>query len=297
MKQKKKKQRQFADDILPANKKKFILVLGIFVPLLVAAIYYAVKNQDHPFDYNLLLNGFIVGVIAQLVDGALGMAYGITSSSFLLATGSSPLIATASVHIAEIFTTGASAISHWYFGNINRKVFIRLLLGGVIGALVGVYVIVNFDGKAIKPYVSGYLLLMGLYILLRAFRRYNLKIVKSLKEIPFLGFFAALLDSIGGGGWGPVLTTTMLGQGRDPRTTIGSVNSAEFFITLVSGTAFFTIVGLQSYEIVIGLVLGGILIAPLAAQLIKYANPKFLFLLVGTLITGLSIFNLINALS
>ncbi len=171
------------------------------------------------------------------------------------------------------------------------------MLGGIAGALVGVYVVVNFDSKIIKPYVSGYLLLMGLYILFRAFRRYQLKIVQSLKEIPYLGFIAAFVDSIGGGGWGPVLTTTMLGQGRDPRTTIGTVNSAEFFITIVSGSAFFAIVGLQKLRNCYRLDIGWVFISPLAAKFVKHVPHKILFVLVGLLISGLSIFNLIKALS
>lgn len=296
-KMKQKKSSAAAPKDAAINKKLFAGAILAFLAVMLSTVWYAVTKQGDSFDNHLLLTGFLVGIVAQTVDGALGMAYGVTSSSFLLATGSSPLIATASVHIAEIFTTGASALSHWYFRNINKKVFIRLVLGGIAGALFGVYVVVNFDSKIIKPYVSGYLLLMGLYILFRAFRRYQLKIVQSLKEIPYLGFIAAFVDSIGGGGWGPVLTTTMLGQGRDPRTTIGTVNSAEFFITIVSGSAFFAIVGLQSYEIVIGLILGGVFIAPLAAKFVKHVPHKILFVLVGLLISGLSIFNLIKALS
>ncbi|MDI9314026.1 MAG: sulfite exporter TauE/SafE family protein [Hydrotalea sp.] len=297
---KRNKQKKSSDDKSEdsaVNKKLFAAVTFVFLAGVVATVWYAITKQGDTFDYNLLLTGLLVGIVAQTVDGALGMAYGITTSSFLLATGASPLIATASVHIAEIFTTGASALSHWYFRNVNKKVLIRLALGGVVGALVGVYTVVNFDSKLIKPYVSGYLLLMGLYVLFRAFRRYQLKIVQSLKEIPYLGFVAGFFDSIGGGGWGPILTTTLLGQGRDPRTTIGTVNSAEFFITTASGSAFFTIVGLQSYEIVIGLILGGMVVSPFAAKFVKHVPQKFLYILVGLLISGLSIYNLVKALS
>ena len=277
------------------NKKLFFTILVIFLTFVASCTYYFISIQKGSFNFSIFYQGLMVGIIAQLVDGALGMAYGITSSTFLLATGVSPLQATSSTHIAEIFTTGASGLSHWYHGNVNKEKFKRLALGGVIGALVGVYVIKNFDGKIIKPYISAYLLLMGLYIILKAFRNYKIKIYKNDKSLAPLGFFAALIDSIGGGGWGPILTTTLLGQGRDPRTTVGSVNAAEFIITSASGTAFFTITGLQNFEIVVGIIFGGLLVTPFAAKFTKDIPAKAMYIIVGFLISSLSLWNIIKA--
>ncbi len=237
-----------------------------------------------------------VGLLAQTVDGALGMAYGITSTSFLLATGASPAVASASVHIAEVFTTGVSGISHIKLGNVNKSLFLRLLLPGMVGAVTGAWLLSSVDGDAIKPYVAGYLLLMGLYVVSKIFRK-----IKSRRDEPRhvakLALTGGFVDAVGGGGWGPVVTTTLIGTGHDPRMTIGSVNLAEFFLTFVSAIAFALLVGEGPWVTVAGLVLGGLFAAPFAAYLTSRLPTKTLLALVGTVISLVSLYNLHQALA
>lgn len=237
-----------------------------------------------------------VGLLAQTVDGALGMAYGITSTSFLLAAGASPAVASASVHIAEVFTTGVSGVSHIKLGNVNKNLFLRLLVPGMIGALVGAWLLSSIDGKAMKPFVSAYLLLMGLYVFSKVFRTIRRQHGEP-KHVAKLGLAGGFVDAVGGGGWGPVVTTTLIGTGHDPRMTIGSVNLAEFFLTFVSAIAFALLVGEGPWAIVAGLVIGGLFAAPFAAYLTARLKTKTLLALVGTVISVVSVYNLYRALA
>jgi uncharacterized membrane protein YfcA len=237
-----------------------------------------------------------VGLLAQTVDGALGMAYGITSTSFLLATGAPPAVASASVHIAEVFTTGVSGISHIRFGNVDKRLFLRLLLPGMVGAVAGAWLLASIDGDVIKPFVSGYLLLMGLYVLSKVVRRIRRR-REEPKHVAKLALAGGFVDAVGGGGWGPVVTTTLIGTGQDPRTTIGSVNLAEFFLTFASAIAFALLVGSGPWLIVAGLVVGGLFAAPLAAWLTSRLDTRVLLALVGSVISLVSVFNLYRALA
>lgn len=237
-----------------------------------------------------------VGLLAQTVDGALGMAYGITSTSFLLATGASPAVASASVHIAEVFTTGVSGISHIKLGNVNKSLFLRLLLPGMVGAVTGAWLLASVDGDAIKPYVAAYLMLMGLYVVSKIFRTIKKK-REEPRHVAKLALTGGFVDAVGGGGWGPVVTTTLIGTGQDPRMTIGSVNLAEFFLTFVSAIAFAVLVGEGPWVTVAGLVLGGLFAAPFAAYLTSRLPTKTLLALVGTVITLVSAYNLYQALA
>lgn len=237
-----------------------------------------------------------VGLLAQAVDGALGMAYGITSTSFLLATGSSPAVASAAVHIAEVFTTGVSGVAHIRLGNVSRQLFLRLLLPGMAGASLGAWVLTEVDGNAIKPFVSAYLLLMGLYVISKVFRRIRPN-GQPPRHVAKLGLAGGFVDAVGGGGWGPVVTTTLVGSGHDPRTTIGSVNLAEFFLTLVTAGVFTLLVDQTPWPTVAGLVVGGLFAAPLAALLTRRLNTRALLILVGSVIVGISSLNLWRALA
>lgn len=236
-----------------------------------------------------------VGLLAQTVDGALGMAYGITSTTFLLVAGASPAVASASVHIAEVFTTGVSGISHVKLGNVNKNLFLKLLIPGMVGAVTGAFIVSKVDGAAIKPLVSAYLFLMGLYIISKVF-----KTIKTRREEPRhvakLGLLGGFVDAVGGGGWGPVVTTTLVGTGQDPRTTIGSVNLAEFFLTFVSATVFAVLVEDGPWPTVAGLVVGGLFAAPFAALLTRRLNTRTLLMLVGGVISLVSTYNLYKAL-
>jgi len=236
-----------------------------------------------------------VGLVAQTVDGALGMAYGITSTSFLLATGSSPAVASASVHIAEVFTTGVSGISHIKFGNVDKGLLLRLLVPGIIGAGAGAWLVSSVNGATIKPLITAYLLLMGLYVISKVFRTVRTR-VEAPRHVAKLGLAGGFVDAVGGGGWGPVVTTTLVGTGNDPRMTIGSVNLAEFFLTFVSAGVFTLLVGESPWLTVAGLVIGGLFAAPFAAMLTRRLRTKALLAMVGSVIAAISTFNLYRAL-
>jgi uncharacterized protein len=234
-----------------------------------------------------------VGFLAQVIDGALGMAYGVTASSFLLATGATPVMASGATHLAEVFTTGISGVSHLQMGNVNKKLFLSLLIPGIAGGLIGTYVLSSIDGSVLKPWISGYLLLMGLYVLSKAFRRILLvkTDISPAKVVP-LALFGSFMDTTGGGGWGPIVTTSLVGAGHDPRTTIGSVNFAEFFLTVTVSAAFFSILDNSIWMTVGGLVMGGMFAAPFAAYITRHVKTRFLLVLVGLLISGISAYNL-----
>lgn len=242
------------------------------------------------------LKAAAVGFIAQSIDGALGMAYGISATTFLLGTGASPAVASASVHIAEIFTTGLSGLSHLRLGNVDRKLMLKLLIPGVIGGVLGALVVTKFDGAALKPWISGYLLVMGIYVLAKAWR-HRRKPAQEPKHVAKLALFGGFVDAAGGGGWGPVVTTSLVGAGQDPRRTIGSVNFAEFFIAIASAGAFVIFIDAAPWATVAGLVAGGMFAAPLAAFLCRALPARALLVLVGTLISGLSVYNLMKALA
>lgn len=236
-----------------------------------------------------------VGLLAQVVDGALGMAYGVTSTTFLLSTGVPPAAASASVHIAEVFTTAFSGASHWRLGNVNTGLFKRLLIPGVIGGVLGAYILTSIDGSTIKPFITAYLLLMGVYILIKAFRTIRVRTEPPTLVAP-LALTGGFVDAIGGGGWGPVVTTSLVGSGQDPRTTIGSVNAAEFFIAVSTGLSFALLGGLTHWTTIAGLVIGGLFAAPIAAFICSKLPSRALMIIVGVLISSLSIYNLVKLL-
>ncbi|MCW3103602.1 MAG: hypothetical protein JWO09_2042 [Bacteroidetes bacterium] len=235
------------------------------------------------------------GFVAQMVDGALGMAYGVTATTFLLSFGIGPAAASASVHASEIFTTGASGLSHLRFKNVNSKLFRHLLIPGVIGAIIGAYVLSSFSeyGGYIKSVVSVYTLILGIVIIVKAVRRLRNK--KKIKRIGILAFFGAFLDSIGGGGWGPIVSSTLIARGRNMRYTIGSVNLAEFFITLASSATFFTLIGIHHWQVITGLIIGGSIAAPLAAYFTSKIPVRAGLITVGIVIVVVSLRNLLSA--
>lgn len=228
----------------------------------------------------------LVGFLAQLVDGALGMAYGVTASSLLLTFGIPPAATSATVHAAECLTTGASAVSHHAFGNVDRALLRRLLLPGILGAVLGAYILVQLPGDALRPYVASYLLLMGGVIVLKAFRSFPPREVTT--HLAPLGFFGALVDAMGGGGWGPIVATTLVVRGNDLRRTIGTVNAVEFFVTVAASVTFFLAMGLTHWRVIAGLAVGGVLAAPLAAWACRRVPLKPLMILVGSLVIALS---------
>ncbi|MCW0387070.1 hypothetical protein NB722_001609 [Xanthomonas sacchari] len=236
----------------------------------------------------------LVGLAAQLVDGALGMAFGLVSSSVLLSLGLPPAVVSASVHSAEVFTTGASGLSHLALGNVDKRLFLRLALPGMVGGVAGAYVLTQLPGELIRPFVYLYLLALAVLILLRAAGRALPR--REVRRVPLLGFVAGLLDASGGGGWGPVATSTLLAHGGKARTTIGTVNAAEFLVTLSISLTFLLTMGVQHLDIVLGLLVGGMLAAPLAALLVKRVRERWVLVAVGLLVLGISLYQVGGAL-
>ncbi|XQA69205.1 sulfite exporter TauE/SafE family protein [Xanthomonas sacchari] len=236
----------------------------------------------------------LVGLAAQLVDGALGMAFGLVSSSVLLSLGLPPAVVSASVHSAEVFTTGASGLSHLALGNVDKRLFLRLALPGMVGGVAGAYVLTQLPGELIRPFVYLYLLALAVLILLRAAGRALPR--REVRRVPLLGFVAGLLDASGGGGWGPVATSTLLAHGGQARTTIGTVNAAEFLVTLSISLTFLLTMGVQHLDIVLGLLVGGMLAAPLAALLVKHVRERWVLVAVGLLVLGISLYQVGGAL-
>ncbi|MGZ3884566.1 MAG: TSUP family transporter [Bacteroidia bacterium] len=223
----------------------------------------------------------LAGFTAQLIDGALGMAYGVTATSFLLSAGVPPAASSASVHASEIFTSGVSGLMHLKFGNVNTKLFRNLLLPGVLGAILGAYILTSLEqyNYILKPLVSAYTLFLGLVIIFKALKKD--KVREKMRRIFPLALVGGLMDSIGGGGWGPIVSSTLIARGRNARYTIGSVNLTEFFVSLASSLTFFTLIGLQHCSIIAGLIIGGVIAAPIAAYLANRIPAKTIMILVG----------------
>lgn len=235
-----------------------------------------------------------IGFVAQLVDGALGMAFGLISTTALLSLGIAPAQASAAVHTAEVATTAASGISHLYHRNINYKLLATLGIAGVMGGVLGAYVLSNIDGHAIRPFIAAYLLIMGVFILMRVARLSPAEDATASYAAP-LGLVGGFLDAIGGGGWGPMVSSTLIGSGHAPRRVIGSVNAAEFFVTIAVATTFFIELGTAHVQHILALMAGGILAAPFGAYVARYLPPRPLMAIVGVLIVALAIFQLVQA--
>ncbi|WP_374012906.1 sulfite exporter TauE/SafE family protein [Pseudoxanthomonas koreensis] len=232
----------------------------------------------------------LIGLCAQLVDGALGMAYGLVSSSVMLGMGLPPAQVSASIHAAEVFTTGASGASHLAMGNVDKRLFLRLAIPGSIGGIIGAYVLTQIPGDVIRPFVYAYLLVLAVLILVRAFGRMVPR--REVRRVPVLGFFAGMLDASGGGGWGPLATSTLLAGGGQARTVIGSVNAAEFVVTVAVSITFLLSIGLQHLQIVAGLLVGGMIAAPVAAVLVKRVREKWVLIAVGVLVLCISLYQI-----
>ena len=237
------------------------------------------------------------GFLAQLVDGALGMGYGVTCTIVLLSTGVSLPAISGSIHTAEMFSSCVSGYSHYKFGNVNKKLFKTLLIPGVIGAIGGAYLLGTFGNEYasfIRPLLAIYTLFLGTKILIGAFRKN--KTPKKVKRVGWLAGAGGFLDSFGGGGWGPLVTSTLISKGRSPRYVIGSVSITEFFVTLASALTFFTILGVSYWQVIVGLIIGGTVAAPLAAKLAGKLPLKTMFISVGVLVIFWSLRILVKAL-
>ncbi|HAH11324.1 MAG TPA: hypothetical protein DCL54_06545 [Alphaproteobacteria bacterium] len=237
----------------------------------------------------------LIGFLAQLVDGALGMAYGVTATSVLLSIGVPPATASACVHTAEMFTTGASGAAHWRLKNIDWNLFGRLALPGMVGGALGAYVLTNLDGDVVKPFISAYLLLLGGLILWKAFNGRRPGASQPRHVVP-LGLVGGFADAIGGGGWGPIVTSNLLGQGTAPRMAIGTVSLTEFFVTSVISAVFVVTIGISHWWIIAGLVIGGVAAAPIAAYAVRWLPARVIMVVVAVVVIALSLRVLVPAL-
>ncbi|MEO6214723.1 MAG: sulfite exporter TauE/SafE family protein [Sphingomonas sp.] len=247
--------------------------------------------------FEAILPFIAVGFAAQMVDGALGMAFGVINNTLLVSfLGLPPALASASVHAVETFTTAASGISHVYHRNVNWKLFRRLVIPGMIGGALGAYVLSNVDASVAKPFVMAYLASIGLYLLYRAWR--GTVEPREPKIIEPLGLVGGFLDAAGGGGWGPVVTSNLLVQGASPRTTIGTVNTSEFFLTTTISATFIGTMGFAAFTLqTVGLLIGGLIAAPFGGLLAKRVPARLLMAMVGVLLTVTSAYTIWSALS
>jgi len=249
----------------------------------------------HSLDKNF---GWMVlaGFLAQMVDGATSMGYGVTSAIVLMSANVPPAAISGSIHTAEMFASGASGYSHYKFGNVNKKLFKALLIPGVLGAILGAVLLVKFGEthiKYIRPIMAVYTLFLGIKIFTTAFL--NLKVKKKFKGYSWLAGLGGFLDSFGGGGWGPIVTATLITKGRTPRFVVGSVSLTEFFVTLASALTFFTLIGLDHWQVILALIIGGVIAAPIAARLSGKLPRKASFLLLGVIVVVWSVRILVKA--
>ena len=247
------------------------------------------------FDLSALLPFIAVGFAAQLVDGALGMAFGVISNTLLVGViGLAPAQASARVHLVECFTTAVSGLNHLFHGNIDKRLFFRLLVPGVIGGVTGAYVLTSIDGDFIKPFVLLYLAGIGIYLVIKGVFYPGHQ--REAKHVAPLGLLGGFLDAAGGGGWGPVVTSNLLIQGAEPRKVVGTVNSVEFFLTLSISAAFIFHLGIAKFGVAtVGLLIGGVAAAPLGAIAAKRFAPKHMLILVGIVLTLTSTYGVYRA--
>jgi len=236
----------------------------------------------------------VIGFMAQLIDGALGMAYGVASTTALIAFGMPPALASANVHTAEMFTTAASGASHAVARNVDWKMFWRLALAGSAGGAIGAWVISNVDVSHARPLIAAYLFLMGVIVVKKAFAHPTPE--TAVKKVGVLGFFGGLCDAIGGGGWGPVVASNLIARGAAPVKVVGTVNIGEFFVTVAISAAFLVSLGPSFGKAAFGLVIGGVIAAPIAAFGAKRLPRRTLTALVGAAICIVSAYNFVSTL-
>lgn len=268
-----------------------LIVFALAIVTYFAALYagYAplrslLRSARESIDKSFLLFT-LAGFAAQLVDGAVGMGYGVTSTSILMSMGVTPAAISGSVHTAEVFSSAASGYSHYKFGNVNRKLFRVLVVPGVIGAIAGAAALVWLGekyGAYIKPFLAAYCLLLGMRILYQAYKKKRKS--QKVKRAGWLAGAGGFLDSFGGGGWGPLVTSTLIAKGRSPQYVIGSVSLSEFFVTFFSAISFFALIGITHWQVIAGLMLGGAVAAPIAAKLAGKLPVRTMLICVGLMV-------------
>ncbi|MEE4453854.1 sulfite exporter TauE/SafE family protein [Novosphingobium resinovorum] len=237
-----------------------------------------------------------IGFAAQIVDGALGMAFGVITQTLLVSVvGVPPAVASASVHLVELFTTGTSGISHILHRNVQWGLFLRLVPAGIVGGVSGAYLLSSIDASVARPYVMVYLTGIGIYLMIRAIRMRKPSFADPKYTAP-LALAGGFLDAAGGGGWGPVVTSNLLIQGGEPAKTIGTVNTAEFLLTASISIAFISTIGLSAFTTAtVGLIIGGVVAAPFGALFAKRIKPRVLLAAVSVVLIATSVFSIWKA--
>jgi len=303
--------KQDEKQLFPINNEKkwrriatfFFLAFVVLLIVNILSFYIGFKDLEVAYQY-LNYNTderffwlFLVGFVAQLIDGALGMGYGVTCTAALLYIGIPLPAISSSIHTAEMFSSGASGFSHYKFGNINKKLFKNILIPGVIGAVSGALLLSYFGEKyagIIKPILATYTFILGLRILFNAFKKNKKR--KKTRRVGWLAGAGGFLDSFGGGGWGPLVTSTLISKGKTPRYIIGTVSLTEFFVTFASALTFFSVIGISHWQLIAALIFGGVLAAPIAAKLAGKLPLKVMFIGVGSMVIIWSLNVLLKAI-
>jgi uncharacterized membrane protein YfcA len=276
------------------NNKVFKILFGILVISAISLLTYYHGADKTSFNNDLFFWALLFGAVAALIDGSLGMAYGVTGTAFLLGYGISPVKAVAYIHIAEIFVSGSSGLNHWKIGNIDTKLFKKLLIPGIIGAILGALIIAKVKIPYLSIVISIYLLFMGVFLIAKAYSKIKLQFKQKNSVVIPLAVTGGFVDGAGGGGWGPVVTTSLLGGKMEPKKVIGTVNASEFFINLASAVSLLFLVKVTDWEALAGLIIGGFLVAPYAARVTSKMSVKMILTFVGVLITVISLRKIFN---
>jgi len=276
------------------NNKVFKILFGILVISAISLLTYYHETDKTSFNNDLFFWALLFGAVAALIDGSLGMAYGVTGTAFLLGYGISPVKAVAYIHIAEIFVSGSSGLNHWKIGNIDTKLFKKLLIPGIIGAILGALIIAKVKIPYLSIVISIYLLFMGIFLIAKAYSKIKLQFKQNNSVVIPLAVTGGFVDGAGGGGWGPVVTTSLLGGKMEPKKVIGTVNASEFFINLASAVSLLFLVKVTDWEALAGLIIGGFLVAPYAARVTSKMSVKMILTFVGLLITVISLRKIFN---
>jgi uncharacterized membrane protein YfcA len=276
------------------SNKVFKILFGILVISAVSLLTYYHETDKSSFNNDLFFWALLFGALAALIDGSLGMAYGVTGTAFLLGYGISPVKAVAYIHIAEIFVSGSSGLNHWKIGNVNIKLFKKLLLPGIIGATLGALIIAKVEIPYLSIIISVYLLIMGIFLIIKAYSKIKLQFKQKNSVVIPLAVTGGFVDGAGGGGWGPVITTSLLGSKMEPKKVIGTVNASEFFINLASAISLLLLVKVTDWEALAGLIIGGFLVAPYAARVTSKMSIKIILTFVGVLIIVISLRKIFN---
>ena len=272
-----------------------LLAFAGFLVLTILSYYFTWQQAWRVVSTSGTFYAFVaVGFVAQLIDGMLGMGYGIVSAISLMTLGLPPASVSASIHTAEMFASGASGYNHYRFGNVNKRLFKVLLLPGIAGSIAGALLLTRLGEQHaayLKPLLAVYLLVLGVRIISKAVTKQPQK-RKKVKNAGWLAGAGGFLDSFGGGGWGPLVTSTLIANGRTPNYVIGTVSLVEFFVTLASAITFFSVMGLKNWDIILGLIVGGVTAAPIAARLAGRIPTRWMFGAVGAMVIFWSLWTL-----